>query len=167
MTKPSRLKEEYQNISDELFTVEVNAIGVSNITSNFDKMIQFDWDKLNLNVVKKYAHIYQELIKHGNHNWNLQLPQPELSVIECIISNIQVYLPHNYQFIRNEIHEHWLSKYRSKLNDIYQEDKFDLSWYECNSSDYKWALDRIKNIELHTLEIEGHFALFRDIKVDL
>ena len=68
--KKTLLKEEYQNISDELFTVEVNAIGVSNITSNFDKMIQFDWDKLNLNVVKKYAHIYQELIKHGMYSFN-------------------------------------------------------------------------------------------------
>lgn len=161
------LDEKYKEISEDLFTVTVNAVDISNIITNFDMMISFNWDLLTLNAIKKYPTIYQALFKHNQDKWTSQLPQPKLSMIECLIPEVQEYLPENYQFIKTNIIYHWLSEYRAKLSTIYQEDKFDLSWYEPYTMDYKWALDRIKNIELVTREIEGRFALFREINVVL
>ena len=161
----SNLKQEYDEISKRLFTVEVETHGVSGIMTNFSQITKFNWDNLNLQLIKRYPHIYRNLIDEVKKDINNQLILNKQCPIDALLVEIQLYLPGTYQSIRSEIIHRWLSIYRVRLNGIYQEDKFDLSWYDVNSSDRKWTLDRINNLELITREIENYYALFRDIVV--
>ena len=139
----SDLKTDYNNISDELFEVNIICKGTSDIVINFDDMINFDWDKLNLNIIKKYKYIYNEFIKNSYNKSKLI----NNINIQHVLPYIQLFLPENYIFIKKKIILIWINKYNLLLDNIYTEDKFDLSWYDYSSSDYKWAYTRMKNID--------------------
>ena len=137
------INSDYIKISEELFEVKILLEGTCDIHTNVNDMIIFDWSKLTLSIIQKYPHIYYKLMDNVNQQPNYILDKIHN---KCILSNIQLFLPENYDFIKKEIASIWINKYKSQLQPMYDEDKFDLNWYEFNSSDYKWAYTRIKKI---------------------
>ncbi len=160
----SNQSEEYDQISKRLFKVEVTTLGTSNIWTNFTQMKSFNWDILNLPLIQQYPTIYHNLVNQINNQFSNSLSIiGKLCPIESLHMVIASYLPETYQlikFIKNEIIHRWLACYQSDLNGIYQEDKFDIVWYEAGSSDWRWAVDRLKNIELITREIRDYSEIF-------
>ena len=151
----SDLDTDYINIGKELFTVLVIAEGTSNVSTNFNDMKIVDWTKLTLNTIQKYSHIYNKLVQTilQKTNYIDKLHH------NCILCNIQLFLPENYDFIKKEILSTWINKYKSQLQSLYDEDKCDLSWYESHSSDCFWAHIRMKNISEITKTIDEYVLI--------
>ena len=143
---------DYTNISEELFKVKVFPEGTCDIYTNVTDMIIFNWNNLTLNIIQKYQHIYTKLMDNVSEQPNYINKLHNKS----ILSNIQLFLPENYDFIKKEIISIWINKYRIKLQLIYNEDKFDLIWYESGSIDRKWAYNRMQNINEINKQIDDY-----------
>ena len=95
-------------------------------------MIIFDWSKLTLSIIHKYPHIYSKLMDNVNQQPNYM----DNLHNNCILSNIQLFLPENYDFIKKEIISIWINEYKSELHYIYNEDKMESNiWSEFTSLD--------------------------------
>jgi len=128
----SDLDTDYKKLSKELLKVKVYPTEPCYIYTNVNDMIIFDWSKLILSIIHKYPHIYSKLMdnvsQQPNYIDNLHN--------NCILSNIQLFLPKNYDFLKKEIISIWINKYKSHLHSIYIEDKMDLlMWSEFTSLD--------------------------------
>ena len=146
---------DYKNISEELFKVKVFPEGTCDIYTNVTDMIIYNWNNLTLNIIKKYQHIYAKLMD----NVSKQSNYIDKLHNKSILSNIQLFLPENYDFIKKEIIAIWINIYRIKLQLIYNEDKFDSIQYEPYSIDRKWAYTRMQNIRDITKQIDDYINL--------
>jgi hypothetical protein len=150
------LNKDYDNISKELLNVKVLPEGISYILTNVNDMVNFDWNKLNLDIIKKYPHINNELIKVTREK---SLQYNNVS-IHCVFPYIQLFLPENYNFIKKEIISKWANNYKSKLQPIYHEDTFDIAWYSNSPEiDYNWAYTRLNNIKKINKTIDNYVEL--------
>ena len=151
----SSIDNEYKDLSKKLFNINVICENASDVSTNFDDMKNFDWTKLNFNIIKGckgykdykgykgYKGIYNVFMKYIHHK-SIVFKNTNL---KCVAPLIQLFLSENYIFIQKNIILAWVNEYRHQLQSIYIEDKFDLSWYDFSSSDYEWARTRIENID--------------------
>ena len=73
----------------------------------------------------------------------IKLPKDLINIIHVFLSPINTI---------NNITK-CISNLRSDLSNLEQEDKFDLSWYDYTTPDYRWASNRLQSINNHKQQI--------------
>ena len=138
----SQLSVEYNNLSKELFSPSVICTGVSDVNTNFNDMLIFNWNTLTLNTIKQYPSIYKQFTA------KIKTQPTYLGKIHVknIIYNIQSFLQENYEFIKKIIINGWVTIYRNKLKLMYNEYMFHDDWYGDNTKNVTTRLDNIKSI---------------------
>lgn len=137
------LENEFIDLCNNLFQIKIEQSGASNINNNVDDMILFNWNKLNLNIIKKYNLIYLQLINNITKNYSSTILNND------IICNIILFLPESYISLKNNIINKWIYNYNTILQNYFKEDDYDLNWYQPCTIDYNWAKNRMKcNIEI-------------------
>ena len=131
------LDQEYQQMSQELFQVTVGQTGTSGISTNFQQMKPFNWDLLTFDMIKKYPLIYQKLLDQTRQT--------------------QLFLPENYLFIKQQLVKKWIAAYHEKLQAIYREERFNISWYShSDPTECRWSYDTIAEIDKTTKLLESY-----------
>tara|TARA_B000000609_G_C24168722_1_gene348700 strand:- start:1269 stop:1700 length:432 start_codon:yes stop_codon:yes gene_type:complete len=130
---------------DFFFKPVLVADGVQSILHNIG-------DVKNDNEIKDF--LYQELdrgILQVKDFYN------KLDIPMDVCLNIKSYLFES-TIRKQDIKQYWYQKYITSLNNMEEEDIFDLTWYRFDDNEYKWSSRRLKMIETLKVFLNTRFV---------
>ena len=139
------------NISKNIYEVKIYP-GLSTIEHSFDRdyqeSLQFLLGGENYQHFQNFELINPLEMTCKNIQLSICLPD---NCTDIITTFIEKKIPY---YILNDIINTWYQTFKSKIEIILEDNKFDRNWYDLGSDDYNWACDTIRNCQQALKEVQ-------------
>ena len=128
---------------DNIFQTEVFVLGLDSVGANIEDIPDKKQIYLRIYNIIKFKSSLQNIFKL---NFKLVSKKPFINLLNFDLNKlIEEYIFDVTDLNYNKIYKSIYKNYIQKINDIIEENKFDLNWYEIGTKDSQWAITTINN----------------------